>query len=174
MSFDRKLNVEELRLITKILVGVDGSEHSEKALDYALEVADKFSASVLILNVFQPPPESGYQQSMVQHLPASGSPQEQIGYQSNIASFIKDLRKVHEAVLSRATERATKLKPTLKITADLKEGDASSQIVETAANGQFDLIVIGHRGDRKISELFLGSTSERVAHQARCAVLITN
>jgi nucleotide-binding universal stress UspA family protein len=173
MSFNRKLSIEGPRLITKILVGVDSSENSEKALDYALEIADKFSASVLILNVFQPPPESGYQLNMFQQPPTSGYPEKPIDYQSNTASFTKDLRKVHEAVLSRAIERATKLKPALKITAELKEGDASSQIVETAANGQFDLIVIGHRGDNKIKELFLGSTSERVAHQARCAVLIT-
>ena len=139
MSFNTKLKIEELRLITKILVGVDSSEYSEKALDYALEIADKFSASVLILNVFQPPPEFEYQPSMGQQLPASGSSQEQMGNQSNVVSFIKDLRKVHEAVLSRAIERAIKLKPNLKITAELKEGDASSQIVETAANGQFDL-----------------------------------
>ncbi|MGA3112517.1 MAG: universal stress protein, partial [Candidatus Bathyarchaeia archaeon] len=38
-------------------MGVDGSENSEKALDYALEIAEKFSAAVQILNVFQPPPE---------------------------------------------------------------------------------------------------------------------
>ena len=60
MSSHFKLDVEEIRLITKILVGVDGSKNSEKALDYALEVADKFSASILILNVFQPPPEFGF------------------------------------------------------------------------------------------------------------------
>ncbi|MGO8805984.1 MAG: universal stress protein [Candidatus Bathyarchaeia archaeon] len=75
--------------------------------------------------------------------------------------------------MSIAIERATKLKPTLKITSELKEGDASLQIVETAKNEEFDLIVIGHRGDSKIKELFLGSTSERVAHQAKCAVLIS-
>jgi nucleotide-binding universal stress UspA family protein len=173
MSLNRKLSLEEPCLITKILVGVDGSENSEKALDYALELAGKFSASVHILNVFQPPPESGYQLNMFQQSPASGYPQAPLDYQSNMATFIKDLRRVHEAVLSKAAERATKLNPALKITAELKEGDAPSQIVETAANGQFDLIVIGHRGDSKIKELFLGSTSERVAHRARCAVLIT-
>ena len=159
-------------MITKILVGVDGSENSKKALDYTLEIADKFSASVLILNVFQPPPEFGYQLNMFQQPSALAYPQGQIGYTPNAASFIKDLRKVHEDVLSRAVERATKLKPALKITAELKEGDASSKIVETAENGEFDLIIIGHRGGSKIKELFLGSTSERVAHRAKCAVLI--
>lgn len=160
-------------MITKILVGVDNSEYSEKALDYALEVADKFSASVLVLNVFQLPPEVEYQPSMGQQFPTSGSSQEQMGNQSNVVSFIKDLRKIHEAVLSRSIERATKLKPNLEIMAELKEGDAASQIVETAANGLFDLIVLGHRGDSKIKEFFLGSTSEKVAHTAKCPVLIT-
>ena len=142
---------------------------SEKALDYALEIADKFSASVLILNVFQPPPEFGYQLNMIQQSSSAWIPSR---VNRLPAYIIKEFRKVHEAVLSRATEKATKLKPTLKITAELKEGDASSQIVETAANGEFDLIVIRSQGDSQIKELFLGSTSERVAHRATCAVLI--
>jgi nucleotide-binding universal stress UspA family protein len=98
-------------LITKILVGVDGSENSEKALDYALEIAEKFSASVLILNVFQPPPEVEYQLNIFQQTPASGYPGEKMGYQLNMASFIRELKKIHEAVLSRDTKRATKLSP---------------------------------------------------------------
>ena len=150
-------------------MGVDGSENSEKALDKALEIADKFSASVVLLNVFQPPPEFEYNLMMFQQPQASGQTQVSMTYQP----IIKEFKKVHEAILSKAIERATKLKPTLKITTELKEGNASSQIVETAANGEFDLIVIGHRGGSKINELFLGSTSERVAHQAKCPVLIT-
>ena len=159
-------------MITKILVGVDGSKNSEKALDYALEVADKFSASILILNVFQPPPEFGYQANMSSQFSASGNPQDTIGNQPNLFAFIKDLQKVHEAILSKAGERAIKLKPGLKITTELKEGNTPSQIIETAANGGFDLIVVGHMGESGIKEFLLGSTSERVAHQARCAVLV--
>ena len=173
MSFNRKLSVEGPRLITKILVGVDGSENSEKALDYALEIAEKFSASILILNVFQPPPEFGYQSKMLSQFPASGNPQDTIGDQPNMSAFIKDLQKVHEAVLSNAAERAIKLKPMLKIFTQLKEGNTPSQIIETAANGGFDLIVIGHIGDSPIKEFLLGSTSERVVHQAKCPVLIS-
>ena len=154
-------------MITKILVGVDGSENSEKALDKALEIADKFSAAILILNVFLPPPEFEFNLNMNQQVP------EQTQGISGYQTIIKDFKKIHEAILSKATERATKLNPALKITAELKEGEPSSQIVETAANGEFDLIIIGHQGDSKIKELFLGSTSERVAHRAKCNVLIT-
>ncbi len=159
-------------MITKILVGVDGSKNSEKALDYALEIAEKFSASVLILNVFQPPPEFGYQTNTFSQFPMSGYPQDTIGNQSSNFAFIKDLRKAHEAVLSKAAERAITLKPMLKITAELKEGNIPSQIIETAVNGAFDLIVMGHFGESEIKEFLLGSSSERVVHQAKCAVLI--
>ena len=172
MSVNRKLSLEGSRLIKKILVGIDGSENSEKALDCALEIADKFSASVLILNVFQLPPEFGYQINVFQQSVSSAYPQRPIGYQTNMDVAIEELRKAHEEILSQATKRAIKLKPALKIIAELKEGYASSEIVETAVNGEFDLIVIGHRGDSQIKELFLGSTSERVAHLARCPVLI--
>ena len=161
-------------MITKILVGIDGSENSEKALDEALEIADKFDASVLILNVFQPPPETGYQLNMFAQSQTPGYAQEPTAYQPNIAASINDLRKVHEEVLLKATERATKLNPTLKITSELKEGDTSAQIVETAANGKFDLIVVGHKGNSEIREFFLGSTSERVVHRAKCNILITS
>ena len=152
-------------------MGVDGSKNSEKALDYALEIAEKFSASILILNVFQPPPEFGYQAKVFSQFSASGYPQDTISDQSNMSAFIKDLRKVHEAILSKAGERAIKLKPSLKITTELKEGNTPSQIIETAANGGFDLIVVGHMGESEIKEFLIGSTSERVVHQARCAVL---
>jgi nucleotide-binding universal stress UspA family protein len=159
-------------LITKILVGVDGSKNSEKALDSALDLAEKFSASILILNVFQPPPELGYQANMVTQFPETGIPQETIGNQLNLSAFINDLRKMHEDILSNAAERAIKLKPMIKITTELKEGNTPSQIIATAAEGGFDLIILGHLGNSEIKEFLLGSTSERVVHQAKCAVLI--
>ncbi len=38
-------------LIRNILVAVDGSENSDRALDFALDIAEKFSSTLLILNV---------------------------------------------------------------------------------------------------------------------------
>jgi nucleotide-binding universal stress UspA family protein len=159
MNFEMRLQIEETSLIEKVLVAVDGSENSDKALDFALDLAEKYSASVLIMNVFQPPPVYGY-------------PDVSSSYQANVSGFVKDLRKFHEGLISKAAEKATKLKPEVKITTILKEGDPSSQIVETAYQDHFDIVVLGHRGWSRIQEFFLGSTSERVAHLARCTVLI--
>jgi nucleotide-binding universal stress UspA family protein len=160
-------------LITKILVGVDGSKNSKKALDYALEIADQFSASVLILNVFQPPVELSYQSIMNSPaVMASDYPQNMVGDQSRVGAITKDLRKVHETILSNAAKSAIKLKPMLKITTELKEGNTASQIIEVATKGGFDLIVVGHMGESEIKEFLLGSTSEKVVHQASCTVIV--
>jgi nucleotide-binding universal stress UspA family protein len=40
-------------LIKKILVALDGSESADRALDFALDLAEKYSAEVVLLNVFQ-------------------------------------------------------------------------------------------------------------------------
>ncbi len=159
MNLEMGLHIEETGLIGKVLVAVDGSENSDKALDFALDLAEKYSASVLILNVFPSPPVYRYTN-------------ESASYQANVSAFVKDLRKFHEEVISKAAERATKTKPEMKITTELKEGDPPSLIVETAYQDHFDVVILGHRGWSRVQEFFLGSTSERVAHLARCTVII--
>jgi nucleotide-binding universal stress UspA family protein len=42
-------------LLKKILVGVDGSEYAEKALKQAIEIAEKFSAEITVVNVYHAP-----------------------------------------------------------------------------------------------------------------------
>ena len=41
-------------MINKILVPIDGAEHSDRALDYALDLAEKYSAEIRLLSVAQP------------------------------------------------------------------------------------------------------------------------
>jgi len=40
--------------LQKILIGVDGSEHSKKALAEAIKIAEKFEAEIAVVNVFYP------------------------------------------------------------------------------------------------------------------------
>jgi nucleotide-binding universal stress UspA family protein len=151
--------LREKALIKKMLVAVDGSSNSDRALDYALNLAEKCGASVLILNVFQLP--AFYE-----------SPEEPPVYSASRADYIKDLQKMHEKTLARVATKARTLKPSLEIAAEMREGEPSAQIVGAAKEGGFDLIVVGHKGWSRMRELFLGGTSERVAHLAECAVLI--
>ncbi len=51
-------------------------------------------------------------------------------------------------------------------------GNPHPEIVDTAENGDYDLIVMGHRGMNPVKRLFLGSVAKRVIEDAPCSVLI--
>ena len=54
----------------------------------------------------------------------------------------------------------------------LKEGNPALEIVNTAKEEGFNVIIVGHKGLSKVEELFLGSVSEKVAHLTPCPVVI--
>ena len=143
-------------VIRNILVGVDGSENSDRALDFALDLAEKFNASILILNVSE-------------SLAMGAVPGESIAYSGgNTAVFGKDLRKIHDEILSRSVAHAKAVKPNLAVSSMLKEGNPALEIVNTAKEGGFDAVVVGNKGLGKMKELFLDGVSEKVAHLTPC------
>ncbi len=147
-------------VIRNILVAVDGSENSDRALDFALDLAEKFNASIMILNVSE-------------SLVMDAVSEESIAYSGGKTAILgRDLRKIHDEILNRSVARANAVKPNLAVSSMLKEGDPALEIVNTAKEGCFDAIVIGHRGLGKMEEFFLGSISEKVAHLAPCSVII--
>lgn len=148
-------------MIGKILVAVDGSENSVRALDFALDVAEKYSSAVAIINVRESP--------VMGAVPIE--PTSVLG-----ESFVlvdKDLLKLHEEILRKAVDRARTVKPELEVSSLLREGDPALEIVALAKEGGFDLVVVGHGGAGRVREFFgLGGISERVVHLAPCSVVI--
>jgi len=148
-------------LIGKMLVAVDGSENSVRALDFALDVAEKYSSAVAIINVRESP--------VMGAVPIE--PTSVLG-----ESFVlvdKDLLKLHEEILRKAVDRARTVKPELEVSSLLREGDPALEIVALAKEGGFDLVVVGHGGAGRVREFFgLGGISERVVHLAPCSVVI--
>jgi nucleotide-binding universal stress UspA family protein len=151
-------------VIKKILVALDGSEPANKALDFALGLAETYSAELVLLNVYQLITPFFYFPSEV------GAPP--VATPIGTAEFLKELRAQHEKVLSEALKKANREKPKLKVSTILSEGRPSDKIIEAAREGKFDLIVVGSRGIGRIKEIFLGSVSDRVADRAQCSVLI--
>lgn len=151
----------EENLIEKILVALDGSEPAGRALDFALDLAEKYSAEIVLLSV-------------VQHVVMPG-----ISYLTTpvllpvaVGQYTEELKANHKKVLSEALKKVKKIKPNLRVSTKLVEGRPSNKIVETAKEGNFDIIVMGSRGLGAIKEFFLGSVSDRVADEATCPVLI--
>ena len=147
-------------LIKNILVAVDGSENSDRSLDFALDFAEKFGSAVTVLNVSEV-------------LAMGVIPQELTTYSfDNMSILGKDFRKIHEEILSKAVSHAKMVKPELVVSSMLRDGDPAIEIVNVAKDNSFDVIVIGHKGSGMMRERVLGSISEKVAHLAPCPVVI--
>jgi nucleotide-binding universal stress UspA family protein len=145
-------------LLSKILVGYDGSDCSKRGLALAMDIAEKYGASVTVINVV--------------NLPVYGNLQDPFAVSADAAAINNDIRKTHENNLTRAVQDASKIHPKVTVTTELRDGNPATQIVTAASEGFFDLIVVGHGGEGRLRELILGSTSERVARSAKCPVLI--
>ena len=139
-------------MIKKILVPVDGSEHANRALDFALDLAQKYSAEILVLTVVQYPALS--------EIPL------------DIGEYYKGIKALYERVLSEALEKVKKATPNVNVKSELTEGYPADKIIETASKGKFDIIVMGRRGQGHLRHTLLGSVSDRVADQSPCALLI--
>jgi nucleotide-binding universal stress UspA family protein len=150
-------------VIQTILVAIDGSESADNTLNFALDLADKYSADLIILNVFTRITAS----SMITYPTISvGS------FPAVMEEFSSELKLRHEMLLGEALKKAKMQKPHLNITRKLIDGRPPDKIVEAAKECNVDLIILGHRGLSGIKEFVLGSVSDRVAHGAECAVLI--
>lgn len=149
-------------MIQNILVTVDGSESADKALDLALDLAEKYSANLVLLNAVHATVPTFYY-----------TPEVTVTISSAVSDiYFKELRASHVKMLVEALKKAKNLKPDLNVSKKLEEGRPLDKIIETAKVGNFDLIVMGHRGLSGIKEFVLGSVSDRVAHDAACPVLI--
>jgi nucleotide-binding universal stress UspA family protein len=142
------------------LVAVDGSENSYRALDFALDLAEKFSVAVTIINVSESPAMGAVP---LEPTTVSGD---------SMVIFAHDLQKFHEEILNKAVAHAKTVKPNLVVSSKLREGDPALEIVAAAKEEGVDVVVVGHRGQGRMREIFLGNISEKVAHLAPCPVVI--
>lgn len=147
-------------MIRNVLVAVDGSENSDRALDFALDVAEKYGAAVTVLNVSESPSMGAVP---LEPTTVSGD---------SMAIFAKDLHKFHQEILNKAVEHAKMVKPNVGVSWKLREGDPALQIVAEVKEAGFDVVVVGHRGFGRVREIFLGNVSEKVVHLAICSVVI--
>jgi nucleotide-binding universal stress UspA family protein len=139
-----------------ILVPLDGSDHSTRALDAAIQIAKKFEAKITLIHVYQ----STY--------PLFAS---EPGFIPPVnAEWIDTLQKNGQAILAAGKQQVTS--EGIHVETVLKEGHVVTEILDIAEQGQFDLIVIGARGLSPLKELFLGSVSHGVTTHTQRPVLI--
>jgi nucleotide-binding universal stress UspA family protein len=136
-------------LYEKILVPVDGSEHSLRALQEAIRITKASGGRITVAYVCSATSEGP---SFVMPKLPQGCDNESVFAKSN-----------KTAETAGAEVEFLPLK-----------GNVADQIVKTAVDGCFDLIVIGARGLGNVSGLILGSVSQSVIKHASCPVLVTH
>jgi nucleotide-binding universal stress UspA family protein len=131
----------------RILIAVDGSEVSQRALERVTRFLRE-GAEVALVTVARPiyrdPPYTGYAD------PKDEEEQRKVLFAARV-------------VLERAGIAATGLAPV---------GDPANEILKAAKQFEAELIVMGARSLRTVERLVLGSVSTEVMHDAGCDVLI--
>ena len=152
--------------ISKILVAIDGSEHSIKAADLALEMAKKESISaqkigneltaLTVVDVSKP------RKFLSSFIAAPTYGLRELEEERNAAKHWMD------AVRKKAEERK------IPFRSEIIEGlvSAEATIVDYAESHQIDLIVVGTRGRTGFSKVLLGSVASRVVEYAHCSVVV--
>lgn len=142
-------------LISKILVATDFSENANRAIDFAAELSEKLNASVTIINVIPnivPFGLSGAEIAIVRG-----------------ENYLSDIKRINEGKLVSIINNI-KLKNSSVISSIVKFGNPVQEILLAAED--FDILVIGHRGESNLLDSFMGTTSERIMHKSKLPVII--
>ena len=154
----------------KILIGYDGSDCAEAALDDLMRAGLPDTAEAHIISVAElwlpPPPPSSYE--IVEEARKAKSPAE---LQRDFAKRCPAAKEAL-ALAERARDRVQTNFRNWKVTAGSSCGSAAWELVAKADEWKPDLIVVGSHGRRALGRFVLGSVSQRVMTEALCSVRI--
>lgn len=152
---NRKRNSGPAKIqLNRILVPIDFSQHSRKALQYAIPFARQFRASIDLIYVVEPtvyPADFSFGQ---------------VGF----PAIEDELRKRGGEELESLVKRDIgKRVPARKA---IRTGKAFYEIIQYALEEEIDLIIIATHGHTGIEHALFGSTAEKVVRKAPCPVLV--
>jgi nucleotide-binding universal stress UspA family protein len=136
-----------------ILVGIDGSHHSERALEWAMKEAALRHTPLKVLAV---------------HQAIKGWTGEGVNFPGD-ADLVKSIRAQAQETTDKVLASLSGARPE-QVTVEAVNGIPAEVLVRAAADA--DLIVVGSRGSGGFARLALGSVSSQVAHHAPCPMVI--
>jgi nucleotide-binding universal stress UspA family protein len=131
------------------LVGYDGSEASERAVDVAIDLAQCTDAEILVLAVARPPE------------PAT---------RVEVDAVLDDAREHFSDGFIKVRERAKSVEVHLETMIEV--GHPAEHLIHQAEIIHAELIIVGRKGTSLFEKLILGSVSERVIRFANCPVMV--
>jgi nucleotide-binding universal stress UspA family protein len=137
-----------------ITVGVDGSGHSQKALEWAIKEAAVKQVPLTVLTVHQVASNHWTGNPIITEL---DRPEEE------------KIRKAAEEAVQQAVGQHGDPKPP-SVTVRAVSGLPARELID--ASGDADLIVVGSRGSGGFASLVLGSVSDQLVHHGSCPVVV--
>jgi nucleotide-binding universal stress UspA family protein len=152
----------------KILVPVDGSNASISAVKKSIEIGKKYNSVIKLISVVKSTENRKKDRNENLWNAVDGS------IITNNVELEKKLESTYvENSQMLLNQIVTKLDFSgIKVEKEVLIGEPFEKIVETAKNGNYDLIVMGNRGFSKIKRFFVGSVTQRVISEAPCPVLV--
>jgi len=142
-------------MFERILVPLDGSEHSLRALEMAKHIAKEFGGKITLIHVY-----SVAVRPIIVPEPSTFSPAGVSVITAEEASKVAEaVREAGRRVLAEGEQKAKAEK--VQVETMLVEGHAVQEIVRAAKEGK-----------SRIRELLLGSVTDGVIHHAACPVLV--
>ena len=142
------------RPMERILVAVDGSEPSRRALYLAISIANKLAARVTIAHsVVWEPPRGGRHRIAMQQL---------------AKRFDDAGRKILKAMYNEVAQSG------VEVDLALLHGPAGEAVMKVASAEDYDLVVVGVRGRSLLSRGLLGSIADRIIRLCTRPVLVVH
>jgi nucleotide-binding universal stress UspA family protein len=136
--------------IQKILAPTDFSQHSEYALQYAVDLAKRYGASLSLVHVYP----------VVNYASAEGFA---LYTPEQLTALLHELgQQLH------ATEATARAAGVTRVDGTLVQGDAYQELL--ALTPSFDLIVMGTHGRTGLRHALMGSVAEKLVRSATCPV----
>lgn len=140
-------------MVERVAVGTDGSETASKAVDFAIDMAERYGSKLLVISSYSPVPEDRLRKEQ------RDAPQELVWSINPMEDVEATLREVEE----KARERG------LETFSEARQGDPADVLCAVADEQGADLLIVGSKGmDRRLR----GSVPNTVSHKAPCSVLI--
>jgi nucleotide-binding universal stress UspA family protein len=132
-----------------ILVPIDGSIYSEKALERACEFVETFDSKLILTYVVE------------KSIPINLLDRKE---------YLGILQKFGTNILQNAKHELSK--KNIPVRTFLKEGNIANEIEKIAKKEKCDLIIVGNKGLGSVTRLLLGSVSNKISQSSSCSVLI--
>jgi nucleotide-binding universal stress UspA family protein len=137
-------------MFQRIIVAVDGSDHSMQAMVCAREIAGKFGAALFIVHAY---PHTS-----------------DLLADPDFHRLVAKRKAKGQEIIDRA--RGLLADAGLQVTEELLEAPEAEAILAVAESQKVDLIVLGSRGLGSLGGMVFGSVSRKVGHYAKCPVMM--